>query len=355
MNIYIAIALLFLTVAVQAAPVRALAQEPAREPVQEKTRTGGPSMSEQPGIMPPLTPVEEAIIVHKGTERPYSGRYVNNKADGIYVCRACGASLFAAGDKFDSRSGWPSFDDAVPGAVKQVPDKDGLRTEIVCVNCGAHLGHVFKGEGFTPKNVRHCVNSISMSFVPKGEPLPVVSGIRVAPQEEKTAEPAVPKSVGLSTAVFAGGCFWGVEHIFAKTPGVADAQSGYSGGTVPNPSYEQVCSGRTGHAEAVRVTYDPAVISYEQLARLFFELHDPTQLNRQGPDVGSQYRSVLFYNNDEEQQIADKLVRLLWDKGYDVVTEIVPAAPFYPAEAYHQDYIAKHPGWGCHLPEKRFD
>ena len=159
----------------------------------------------------------------------------------------------------------------------------------------------------------------------------------------------------LMVIYLAGGCFWGVEHLFAQTPGVVDAESGYSGGTVENPTYEQVCAGRTGHAEAVKVTYDPAVVSYEQLARLFFELHDPTQLNRQGPDVGTQYRSVLFYNNQQEKEIAEKLVGLLRAKGYNVVTELIPAAEFYPAEHYHQDFIANNPDWGCHLPVKRFD
>jgi peptide methionine sulfoxide reductase msrA/msrB len=173
-------------------------------------------------------------------------------------------------------------------------------------------------------------------------------------QDEKMQD-AKAAGGGLKKAVFAGGCFWGVEHLFSQAPGVLDVVSGYSGGHLHNPSYEQVCNAQTGHAEAVEVTYDPAAISYEQLARLFFELHDPTQLNRQGFDFGPQYRSMLFYGNEDEQAVALELVAKLKTKGYDVVTKIVPATVFYPAEEYHQDYLKKHPGHACHLPTKRFD
>lgn len=158
-----------------------------------------------------------------------------------------------------------------------------------------------------------------------------------------------------SVAVFAGGCFWGVEHIFAGTPGVVRAESGYSGGKDPNPDYRLVSTGITGHAEAVRVWYYPEKISYRDLVRIFFELHDPTQLNRQGPDIGTQYRSVIFYGNDDEKKIAEEQIRLLEAKGYDVVTQLLPSMPFYRAEEYHQHYIDKHPHWKCHSLVKRFD
>ena len=156
-------------------------------------------------------------------------------------------------------------------------------------------------------------------------------------------------------AIFAGGCFWGVEHQFQQVDGVLSATSGYTGGSAENPSYRQVCTGTTGHAEAVRVVFDHAKVSYEQLARLFFELHDPTQLNRQGPDYGSQYRSGVFYADDDQKATAERLIDQLRENGYAVVTEVSPASQFYPAEDYHQDYIAKNPSWRCHAPVKRFE
>ncbi len=155
-------------------------------------------------------------------------------------------------------------------------------------------------------------------------------------------------------AVFAGGCFWGIEHLFSRLPGVLNAESGYSGGHVENPTYEQVCTGRTGHAEAVRVTYDPTRIDYERLARHFFEFHDPTQLNRQGPDIGTQYRSAVFYANEAEKRIVADLIVQLEARGYKVVTMLEPLSIFYPAEEYHQRYLARHPGHFCHMPVKRF-
>ena len=189
---------------------------------------------------------------------------------------------------------------------------------------------LFEGERFTPKNTRHCVNSLSLEFIP-----------------EKTSECT-------EEAIFAGGCFWGVEDAFQSVPGVCDAESGYTGGTVPNPTYEQVCTGRTGHAEAVRVTYDPAKVSFEELARLFFEIHDPTQINRQGPDIGTQYRSAIFYKDERQKATALSLMEKLREHGYAVATELLPASAFYPAEAYHQDFTARTGRGGCHLRVSRF-
>lgn len=303
--------------------------------------------------MPSLTPAEAAVIINKGTERPGTGKYLYVKAAGTYVCRACGAPLYISRDKFDSDCGWPAFDDAVPGAVREDLDADGRRVEILCMNCGGHLGHVFRGERLTPKNVRHCVNSISLHFVPEGESLSGTSAEKKRASGTGEGEEQRPSEA--ATAVFGGGCFWGVEHIFAGTPGVLDAESGYSGGTDPDPTYEEVCTGETGHAEVVKVTYDPRRISYEELARLFFELHDPTQRDRQGFDVGSQYRSILFYNNEEEKRTAERLIALLQDNGYKVVTALSPASAFHPAEGYHQDYLVKHPERRCHLPVNRFE
>lgn len=282
-----------------------------------------------------LTPEEKRVIIDKGTERPFTGKYYDFKEKGTYVCKQCGAPLYRSEDKFDSGCGWPSFDDEIPGAVKRNVDADGRRTEITCANCGAHLGHVFTGEGLTDKNIRHCVNSISMDFIPAKS---------VKEAEQKTAE-----------AIFAGGCFWGVEHMMQKQPGVISVVSGYIGGTVDNPTYEQVCTKNTGHAEAVKVTYDPSQVSYETLAKLFFEIHDPTQTNGQGPDLGPQYRSGIFYLNPEQKAVAEKLIGQLETKGYKVVTEVTPATKFWPAETYHQDYYdRKGTQPYCHAYTKRF-
>jgi peptide methionine sulfoxide reductase msrA/msrB len=288
-----------------------------------------------------LTPEEEAVIVHKGTERPFSGKYYDFHENGTYVCKQCGAPLYRSTDKFDSGCGWPSFDDEIPGAIKRVPDADGVRTEIQCAACGAHLGHVFQGERLTDKNVRHCVNSISMDFIPAGE--------------EQGGGDAEPSEADTERAYFAGGCFWGVEYMFEHEKGVLSVRSGFMGGTTEHPTYRQVCGGNTGHAETVEVVYDPSVVSFEELARLFFEIHDPTQKNRQGPDVGAQYRSAIFYVNDQQKEVAEKLIGILKDKGYDVVTEVSPAGTFWVAEDYHQDYYAKQGSQPyCHTRVSRF-
>lgn len=280
--------------------------------------------------MKPLIEEERRVIVDKGTEAPFTGRYYDHREAGFYRCRQCGAPLYRSEDKFDAGCGWPSFDDEIPGAVRRSPDADGRRTEITCARCGGHLGHVFTGEGFTPKQTRHCVNSLSLDF-----------------------EPAATQRA--DTAIFAGGCFWGVEHMLAKMPGVLDVESGYTGGATDNPTYEQVCSHRTGHAEAVRVTFDPAKVSYEELAKRFFEIHDPTQADGQGPDLGEQYRSEIFYTSEAQRETAEKLIAELRRKGYDVVTRLTPSGRFWPAEGYHQDYYARKGTQPyCHTYTRRF-
>jgi len=287
-----------------------------------------------------LTPEEEKVIIHKGTEAPFTGKYDNFKEAGTYVCKRCNAPLYRSKDKFDSHCGWPSFDDEIPGAVKRVPDPDGMRTEIICTNCGAHLGHVFTGEGLTDKNVRHCVNSISLNFIPA---------------EARTSSTAAKTEKKTDTAYFAGGCFWGTEYHFQKAAGVISTRVGYTGGHKKNPTYEEVCSGNTGHYEAVEVVFDPSKTSYEKLAKLFFEIHDPTQTGGQGPDIGEQYQSVVFYANEEQKKTAEKLIKILKDKGYKVATQLIPATTFWKAEDYHQDYYEKNGKQPyCHVYRKRF-
>ena len=279
-----------------------------------------------------LTRQESQVIVNKSTEIPFTGKYTNHSESGTYLCKRCGAALYHLGSKFNSDCAWPSFDDEIKGAVSRFPDPDGMRTEIVCSSCNGHLGHVFTGEQFTAKNVRHCVNSISLDFVPA----------RLEPGR-------------YGTAIFAGGCFWGVEYFLQKSEGVHTVTSGYTGGHIKNPSYKQVCTGTTGHAEAVKIIYDPGKISYEKLLRLFLEIHDPTQIGGQGPDLGDQYRSEIFYLNDEQKKTAEKSIGILKNKGYKVVTAVTKASEFFPAEGYHQDYYfnnGKVPY--CHGYTKRF-
>ncbi len=275
-----------------------------------------------------LSPEEESVIVDGGTELPYSGAYTNTFEGGIYTCRRCGSPLYTSETKFQAHCGWPAFDREIEGAVLRKPDDDDSRTEILCASCGAHLGHVFTGEGYTDTDTRHCVNSISMDFIP----------------EER-----------IERAYFAGGCFWGVEYTFDHTDGVVYARSGYMGGNSDNPEYGDVCSGATGHAETVEVVFDNSVVSFRELAMLFFEIHDPTQVNRQGVDTGSQYRSAVFYTNEEQLDVLNELAGILENNGYRIATEVSPPGSFWQAEDYHQNYFDKNgAGASCHFRVNRF-
>jgi peptide methionine sulfoxide reductase msrA/msrB len=279
-----------------------------------------------------LTPDTKHIVLDKGTERPFTGEYCDEEGRGTYLCRACGLALYRADAKFHSSCGWPSFDDEIKGAIKRIADKDGQRTEILCVRCDAHLGHVFSGEQYTQKNLRHCVNSLSVDFV-KSE--------TILDSEE---------------AVFAGGCFWGVQHHLDLLLGVVKTEVGYTGGHYLNPSYRDVCRGDTGHLEGIRVIYDPAFVDYETVTRYFFEIHDPTQADGQGPDLGSSYLSAVFYYNESQKKIVESLIQLLRQKDYNVVTQLREACVFWKAEADHQAYYAKTgKAPYCHRRVKRFD
>ena len=277
-----------------------------------------------------LTQEEKQVILYKGTEAPFTGEYNDFKAEGLFVCRQCDHPLYFSKDKFDSGCGWPSFEDEIEDSVRRLPDADGRRTEIICNRCQGHLGHVFLGEKLTAKDTRHCVNSLSIKFIPQ-------------------------EKVTLEIAIFAAGCFWGVEHYFSKIEGVISTRVGYTGGKTDAPSYNAVCLGDTEHAEAIEVIFDNTKISYQSLCKLFFEIHDPTQLNRQGPDVGTQYRSEIFYTNKSQKQTAEELIDILKQKGYDVKTALNRATTFWKAEDYHQDYYEKtQKSPYCHFYTKRF-
>ncbi|PKP20758.1 MAG: peptide-methionine (S)-S-oxide reductase [Bacteroidetes bacterium HGW-Bacteroidetes-21] len=279
----------------------------------------------------PLTDFEQKVLLYKYTERPHSGEYETKNQEGTYLCKYCNEPLYKSLSKFDAQCGWPSFDDEIPGSEKRTLDDDGRRTEITCASCGGHLGHVFEGEGYTDKNVRHCVNSVSLRFIP-------------AVIEKKPER-----------AVFAGGCFWGVEYYFSNLPGIYKVTSGYMGGAVENPTYEMVCEGNTGHAEVVEVFFNPDSVTYEKLLKIFFEIHDFSQINRQGPDVGVQYRSEIFYFSEKQKEIAEKLVNQLKEMSYTVATKITPAGVFWEAESYHQKYYERKGGRPyCHVHRKVF-
>lgn len=263
-----------------------------------------------------LPPEALDIIRDKGTEYPFTHDY-QRPQEGTYLCRQCGLALFRGSNQFASSCGWPSFDEEISGVVRRGLDRDGLRTEILCERCGAHLGHVFGGEQYTAKNLRHCVNGLSLDFV--------------ADTEVKDSE----------EALFAAGCFWGVEYYFQQLPGVLKTEVGFSGGHTDHPSYNDVCRHDTGHYEVVRVVFDPQKISYEAVCQFFFELHDFTQNNGQGPDIGEPYLSRIFYYDENQKKIAFKLIETLKQKNYFVATQVLPVQVFWTAEDFHQDYYAK--------------
>ena len=265
-----------------------------------------------------LTPEERHIIKDKGTETPFTGDYNDFFKPGLFICRACKSPLYESNTKFDSGCGWPSFDDEINGAINRNEDFNGgrVRTEICCSKCDGHLGHIFHGEQITKKDTRHCVNSLSIQF--------------------KAYE-------NLEQATFGAGCFWQVEKIFKETKGVYLSSVGYMGGKTKNPNYQDVCKGDTNHAEVVDLYFNPEVISYYQILNIFWENHNPTTLNRQGVDEGTQYRSVVFYYSNEQKEIVERTI-LEQSKNWrnTIETQLISASTFYRAEECHQNYLNKN-------------
>lgn len=294
-----------------------------------------------------LDPESYRVTQNAGTEPAFCGNLLDNKKDGVYACIVCDLPLFSSAHKFHSGTGWPSFyREFDPEHVTRKADSShGMRrVEINCARCGAHLGHVFE-DGPPPTGERHCLNSASLKFYDKGQVPP--------PDASAASQPAATASQpATETAYFAGGCFWGVEHYFQKGPGVIDAVSGYMQGHTENPSYEDVCRHGTGHAETVKVVFDPSKISYRRLLEAFFVMHNPTELNRQGPDIGDQYRSGIWTTSEKQRQEAEAFIKEMQAAprfaGKKIVTQVEPARTFYAAEDYHQDYIVKT-GRSCHV------
>jgi peptide methionine sulfoxide reductase msrA/msrB len=297
-----------------------------------------PTAAQHAALIERLDPATLEITQRAGTEPAFCGTLLDNKKEGTYACVVCGLPLFASDHKFTSGTGWPSFFQPIDARhIARIEDRSHgmVRTEIACGRCNAHLGHVFP-DGPPPSGERHCMNSAALVFHEEGSPVP------------DTLQP-----VTTETAYFAGGCFWGIEHYFQQGAGVIDAESGYMQGHTGETSYADVCSGTSGHAESVKVIFDPRHISYRALVDAFFRMHNPTEVDRQGPDVGPQYRSGIWYTSPEQQLVAAEAIGELAASGRfsdPIATQLEAAADFHSAETYHQDYVART-GRGCHIAD----
>lgn len=300
-----------------------------------------------------LTDLQKYVIFENGTEKPFENDYWNNKRAGIYVDIIDGKALFSSNDKFDSNSGWPSFSKAIcHDSLKENADysHNMHRVEVRSNDSDIHLGHVFDDGPIKTGGKRYCINSASLKFIAKED---------LEKQGYQEYLKLFENNKSYEKAILAGGCFWGMEDLFSKLNGIVNVINGYTGGNIKNPNYEIVSKGNSNHAEAIEITFDPRKISYQKILKFFFQIHDPTTLNRQGNDIGTQYRSAIFYCNNEQKEVARNLIQqannsaIFPDK---IVTSLEKFDKFYEAEEYHQNYLANNPnGYNCHRIRKDWE